>query len=212
MTEPMTIEFWYEFASPYAYLAAARIERLLAAAPVRVAWRPLLLGPIFQRRPGHASPFQDAPPAEAAYRRRDVERFAARCGIPLSWPRHYPRASLLGARVALLGGDEGWAPAFSGALYRASFVEDRDIAEAETVASVLDALGLPADAILARATQPAHKARLAATVEEAMGKGIFGAPSFVVAGELFWGNDRLEDAIEWALRPEVRLPRRPPAG
>ena len=155
MTEPTTeIEFWYEFASPYAYLAAARIDRLVAGAPVRVAWRPLLLGPIFQRRPGHASPFQDAPPAEAAYRRRDVERFAARWGIPLAWPRHYPRASLLGARVALLGGDEGWASAFSRALYRASFV---------------------------------------------------------VGGEVFWGNDRLDEAVEWALRPEVRLPRRPPA-
>ncbi|WP_374445026.1 2-hydroxychromene-2-carboxylate isomerase [Stella sp.] len=201
------IEFWYEFASPYAYLAAARIEGLLAARPLRVRWRPLLLGPIFQRRPGHASPFQEPAPAEAAYRRRDVERWAVRYGFPLVWPRHYPRSSLLGARVALLGADEGWAAPFSRAVYHASFVEDRDIADPVTIAAILDAMGLPADAIVARATQPAHKARLAATVEEAMAKGIFGAPSFVAAGEVFWGNDRLEQAIDWALRPEVRLPR-----
>lgn len=204
MTE---IEFWYEFASPYAYLAAARIDGLLADGPVRVRWRPLLLGPIFQRRPGHASPFQEPGPAETAYRRRDVERWAARYAVPIVWPRNYPRSSLLGARVALLGGDEGWAPAFSRALYHASFVEDRDIADAGTVAAVLDGLGLPADAIVARATQPAHKARLAATVEEAMDKGIFGAPSFVVEGEVFWGNDRLEQAVEWALEPARRLPK-----
>ena len=204
MTE---IEFWYEFASPYAYLAAARIEGLAAGRPVRITWRPLLLGPIFQRRPGHGSPFQEPAPAEAAYRRRDVERWAAAYGLPIGWPRNYPRSSLLGARVALLGGDEGWAADFSRAVYHASFVDDRDIADAAVIAAVLAGLGLPAESIIARATQPAHKARLAATVEEAMAKGIFGAPSFVAAGEVFWGNDRLEQAIDWALRPEVRLPR-----
>ncbi|BBK43393.1 2-hydroxychromene-2-carboxylate isomerase [Allostella vacuolata] len=204
MTE---IEFWFEFASPYAYLAAARIERLVAGRPLRLAWRPLLLGPIFQRRPGHASPFQEPAPAEAAYRRRDAERCAAEAGTPLAWPSIYPRSSLLGARVALLGGDEGWIGPFSLAVYRASFVEDRDIADAGTVRAILDGLGLPSESILARATQPAHKARLAATVEEAMAKGIFGAPSFVAAGEVFWGNDRLEGAIDWALHPARRFPR-----
>ncbi|ROP99751.1 2-hydroxychromene-2-carboxylate isomerase [Stella humosa] len=202
------IEFWYEFASPYAYLAAARIERLVAGTPLRLTWRPLLLGPIFQRRPGHASPFQEPAPAESAYRRRDAERCAVAQGTPLAWPSIYPRSSLLAARVALLGGDEGWIAPFSQAVYRASFMEDRDIAAPETVLAILGALDLPGQAIVARATQPAHKARLASTVEEAVAKGIFGAPSLVAAGEVFWGNDRLEQAIDWALHPALRFPRR----
>lgn len=201
------IEFWYEFASPYAYLAAARLGRLVEGTPLRPVWRPLLLGPIFARRPGHSSPFQEPAPAEAAYRRRDVERCAMLQGTPLAWPSIYPRSSLLAARVALLGGDEGWIEPFSRAVYHASFVEDRDIAQPQTVGAILDGLGLPADPIVARATQPAHKARLAATVEEAVAKGIFGAPSVVAAGEIFWGNDRLEQAVDWALRPAARFAR-----
>lgn len=199
------IEFWYEFASPYAYLAAARLDRMVAGTPLRLVWRPLLLGPIFARRPGHASSFQEPGPAEAAYRRRDIERCAVLQGTPLRWPSRYPRGSLLAARVALLGGDEGWIEPFSRAVYHANFVEDRDIADPGTVGRILDGLGLPSDAIIRRATQPAHKARLAATVEEAVGKGIFGAPSLVAAGEVFWGNDRLEQAIAWALHPARRF-------
>ncbi len=203
------IEFWYEFASPYAYLAATRLDRLVAGTPLRPVWRPLLLGPIFARRPGHASPFQEPAPAEAAYRRRDAERCAVAQGTVLRWPSHYPRSSLLAARVALLGGDEGWIVPFSRAVYHASFVEDRDIAATATVGDILEGMGLPAAAIIARATRPEHKARLAAAVEEAVAKGIFGAPSLVAAGEVFWGNDRMEQAIDWALHPARRFARQP---
>ena len=200
------IEFWFEFASPYAYLAAARVDRLVAGTPVRVDWRPFLLGPIFARRPGHPSPFQEPAPAEAAYRRRDVERGAARDGTPLAWPSTYPRSSLLAARVAHLGVAEGWCAAFARATFHASFVEDRNIADAVVVSDILRGLDLPPADVIARASTPAHKAALATAVDEAAGKGIFGAPTFVVDGELFWGNDRLEQAIEWALVPERRLP------
>ncbi|MGE0723637.1 MAG: 2-hydroxychromene-2-carboxylate isomerase [Alphaproteobacteria bacterium] len=203
MTE---IEFWFEFASPYAYLSAARIDRLAAGAPLTIVWRPFLLGPIFARRPGHASPFQEPAPAEAAYRKRDVERCAARDGTPLRWPSTYPRGSLLAARVAHLGVAHGWCRAFARAIFQASFVDDRDIADPQVVGAVLAALGLPAADILARAVDPAHKAALAAAVDEAVGKGVFGAPSFIVAGELFWGNDRLEQAIEWGCAPARRVP------
>ena len=193
------LEFWFDFASPYSYLAAARIERAVAGTGVAVEWRPFLIGPLLARRPDRPTPFQEAPPAQARYRRRDVERCCERAGVPLRWPSTYPRGSLLATRVALLAVDEGWGAVFARAVYRANFVEDRDIGDAATVAALIEALGRPAAPLLERATAPAHKARLAGEVERAAAKGIFGAPSFVAGDELFWGNDRLEAAVEWAM-------------
>jgi 2-hydroxychromene-2-carboxylate isomerase len=201
-----TLEFWFDFASPYSYLAAARIERFVAGTSVRVEWRPFLIGPILARRPDRPSPFQGAPPAQARYRRRDVERWCEREGIPLRWPSTYPRGSLLATRVALIAADEGWCPDFARAVYRANFAEDRDIGAAGTVAALIEELGRAAADLLARATTEEHKARLAREVERAAGKGIFGAPSFLAGDELFWGNDRLEAAIEWAAGPAKARP------
>jgi 2-hydroxychromene-2-carboxylate isomerase len=201
MTRPdVTLEFWHEFASPYCYLSAARIEALAAPAGVRILWQPFLLGPIFRRRAHQPSPSQDAPPDEARYRRRDIERLCADYRLKLTWPSGFPRISLLGARVALLAADEAWVPAFTKAVYHASFAEDRDIGAAPVIAGILADLGqAPAD-LIAQATTPANKARLVAQGEDAMARGIFGAPSFVASdGELFWGNDRLEQAIAWAV-------------
>lgn len=195
-----SMEFWYEFASPYAYMAAMRIERLAAEAGIEVTWIPFVIGPILRLRPGNASPFQDAPPAQKAYRQRDVERQCAREGIALRWPSDYPRNGMLAARIAQVA-EPDWRPAFTRAVYCANFAEDRPIAEAEVMADILRQLGRDPQAVLAAATAPDNKARLAARVEEAISRGIFGAPSFVVGGELFWGNDRLEQAIAWGRAP-----------
>jgi 2-hydroxychromene-2-carboxylate isomerase len=194
------IEFWYDFPSPYAYLAAMRVEPLAAAAGVDVVWRPFLLGPVLARRADNPSPNQNAGAVQARYRRRDVQRQAADCGLPLVWPSSYPRFSLLATRVALIAAAEGWAAPFSRAVFHANFAEDRDIAQAPVVAAILARLGRDADAEIARATTPANKAALAAEVERAVDRGIFGAPSFLVGDELFWGNDRLEQAIRWATK------------
>jgi 2-hydroxychromene-2-carboxylate isomerase len=195
-----TLEFWFEFASPYCYLTAMRIEPLAAAAGIRIAWRPFLLGPIFQRRPSQPSPSQDAAPPEARYRQRDIERLCVDFGLPLTWPSRYPRISLLGSRIALLAADEGWAPAFVKAVYHASFAADRDIAAEPVIAAILSEFGHSPAALIARATTPENKARLAAQVDAAVAAGIFGAPSLITAdGELFWGNDRLEQALAWAV-------------
>jgi 2-hydroxychromene-2-carboxylate isomerase len=200
MTDDRTadFEFWYDFASPYAYLAAARIEALAAARPVRLLWRPLLLGPILKRRPGTASPFQEAGPEEARYRRRDIERHCALYGVPLRWPSTYPRGSLLAVRIALLADDEGWSSAFTRTVFQASFAEDRDIAAAPVIVEILVSLGREPGPILARATAPETKNRLIAQTDRAIAAGIFGVPSFVTGTELFWGNDRLEQALDWA--------------
>jgi len=195
-----SIEFWYEFASPYSYMAAERIGRLAGQAGVEVRWQPFIIGPILKLRPGRASATQDAPPAQKAYRRRDVERLCARDGIALNWPTSYPRNGLLAARVALAAGDS-WREGFSRAVYRANFVEDREIADQAVIRAILrDVLGeggQDADAAMAAALAPVNKALLVARVEHAMSRGIFGAPSFLVGEELFWGNDRLPQVERW---------------
>jgi len=195
-----SIEFWYEFASPYSYMAAERIGRMAGQAGVKVQWCPFIIGPILKLRPGQESATQDAPPAQKAYRRRDVERLCARDGIALNWPSSYPRNGLLAARVALAA-DPSWREAFSRAVYRANFVDDREIADEVVIRAVLRAIGQDEDAVMAAALAPANKALLVARVEYAISRGIFGAPSLLAGDELFWGNDRLEQALRWATRP-----------
>lgn len=197
---PRTIEFWFDFASPYARISAARIERLAAPHGIAVTWRPFLIGPLLAKRPGQASPFQNAAPAQARYRRRDVERLCADEGLPLTWPSTYPRGSLLATRIALIGARQGWVADFARAVFEANFAEDRDIGAPEIVADLLRARGLPAEALIAEAGTDAVKQALKAAVAEAEAHGLFGTPSFRVGDELFWGNDRLEQAIAWARR------------
>jgi 2-hydroxychromene-2-carboxylate isomerase len=193
------VEFWYEFASTYSYPAAMRIEKAAREAGVAVEWRPFLLGPIFGAQGWNDSPF-NVYPVKGAYMWRDLARICARLDLPLQKPSRFPRNGLLAARVAQVANDDGFAPEFTRAVYTASFAEDREIGEADVIAEILASLEHDPDAVLARATSAESKERLKRTGEEASARGIFGAPSFVVAGELFWGNDRLEDALDWARR------------
>ena len=196
------LAFWYEFASTYSYPAAARIEARAAAAGVALEWRPFLLGPILASQGWTDSPF-NIYPTKGRYMWRDLERICARDGLGFRRPSGFPRNSLLAARVALIAADEGWCGDFTRAVYRANFAEDRDIAAPEVIGSILEALEQPAAAIIARAGSPEVKQRLKTQNDGAVALGIFGAPSFVVAGELFWGNDRLDEAIAWT-RQAVR--------
>src|SRR4051794_24224514 len=109
MAAGTTAEVWFDYASPYFYLTAERIDALATRAGVTVLWRPFLLGPIFARRPNHPTPFQDPTPDEARYRKRDIERLCAQYGLPLVWSAKYPYISLLASRVTLLAADAGWA-------------------------------------------------------------------------------------------------------
>jgi 2-hydroxychromene-2-carboxylate isomerase len=197
MKQPLA--FWFEFASTYSYPAAMRIEALAAQRGVRVAWRAFLLGPIFRDQGWNDSPF-NIYPAKGRYMWRDLERICAVHDIPFRRPSQFPRNGLLAARVACWFAEAPWLPDFVRAVYRANFAEDREIAEPETIAEVLDALGVPGRETIARAQQPAVKERLRRQTEEAGALGIFGAPTYVVAGELFWGTDRLDDALAWAER------------
>lgn len=195
----MKIEFWFEFASTYSYPAAMRIEALAASRGVSVAWRPFLLGPIFQQQGWNNSPF-NIYPVKGQYMWRDMERICERANLPLRRPSVFPRNGLLAARVACANQDAPWLPDFVRAIYRANFAEDAEISNPEVVARCLTALGQDAAAILEATQTPAVKDKLKANTAEAMERGIFGAPSFVVGQELFWGNDRLEEALEWPSR------------
>lgn len=195
------IEFWYEFGSTYSYPAAMRIERLAQQAGVVVAWRPFLLGPLMHDQQGlNDSPF-NAFPVKGDYMWRDLQRVCDMEGLPLVHPSQFPRNGLLAARVAIVGLEDGWTPAFSRAVYQANFVDDQDISKPEVLAPLIAGVGAGPDAVLAAAGADPIKTRLKDHVRQAQERGLFGAPSFVTAdGELFWGNDRLEQALDWAVR------------
>lgn len=193
------LEFWHEFASTYSYPAAMRIERLAEAAGLTLVWRPFLLGPIFATQGINDSPF-NIYPVKGRYMWRDLERICAQEGLPLRQPSAFPRNSILAARVALVAVEEGWCNALTPAVYRANFAEDRDIGTREVIGDIVEVLGRPAAAVLERAQSPPIKERLRAQTAAAAALGIFGAPSFTIGTELFWGNDRLEQAVRWAQR------------
>jgi 2-hydroxychromene-2-carboxylate isomerase len=197
MTRPR-LEFWFEFASTYSYPAAIRIEGAAEKAGVDLVWRPFLLGPLFASQQG----LKDSPlnlfPAKGAYMWRDLARLCAGYGLEFTKPSVFPRKSLRAARVAVAAAGQHWMVGFVKAVYRANFVHDLDIADPEVLARcVTDAGGDPASVLAATETSEVKQALRAAT-EEAARKGLFGAPSFITEdGELFWGNDRLEQALAW---------------
>jgi 2-hydroxychromene-2-carboxylate isomerase len=193
------LEFWFEFASTYSYPAALRVEALAREAGVALSWKPFLLGPIFRAQGWNDSPF-NVYPVKGRYMWRDLARICDKQEIPLRHPSQFPRNGLRAARVACVAAQEPWGPEFVRAVYGANFAEDRDIADAGVLSDILTGLGQPAAEVLARAEATENKERLRAQTERATEIGLFGAPSFVVGEEIFWGNDRLEDALAWARR------------
>lgn len=195
MAKPL--EFWFEFASTYSYLSAARVEDACAEAGVPLVWRSFLLGPVFGAQGMTDSPFNMFP-VKGAYMWTDVARCCSDLGLPFAKPSSFPRGSLLAARIAAAHADEPWVGAFVRAVYHANFAEDCAIADDAVIAAILDEMGQDAAQVIATATAPDGKALLRRATEEAVERGLFGAPSFIVDGALFWGNDRLEQALAHA--------------
>jgi 2-hydroxychromene-2-carboxylate isomerase len=196
-----SVDFFYEFASTYSYPAAMRIEAVAEAAGVAVRWRPFLLGPIFAEAGWTTSPF-NLIPAKGRNMWRDLERTTKAMGLPFRRPDPFPQNSLLAARIATALPDDGRRAAFSKEVYRAEFGEGRSIADPEVLGAILKRQGIEPAPLIVAAGSEANKQALRATTDEAKAKGLFGAPSIVTAdGELFWGNDRVEQAVAWAVKP-----------
>ena len=194
---PRTLEYWFEFGSTYSYLSTMRIEEAARAAGVIVLWRPFLLGPIFRSFGWDSSPFV-LQQAKGRYMWRDMEREAARLGLPFRRPSAFPRIALLPMRVATLGADSPWIGEYCRRVMLRNWADDCEIDNEETVRAALDGLVPDPGHAIASALAPANKLRLRANTEEAQARGIFGAPSFFVGEELFWGNDRLDAALALA--------------
>ena len=194
-----TIEFWFDFGSNYSYLSMMRIRRLALEAGARVVLKPFLLGPIFKAQGWNTSPFV-LQAAKGRYVWRDMERQCAKYGLPWRRPSVFPRNGLLAARVALQGEGAAWQFAFCEQVMQANFADDREIGDEAVIRGILAGLGLDGGAIIAAAQGDACKAELRARTEAAQSRGIFGAPMFFVGDEMFWGNDRLEDALALAGR------------
>jgi len=192
------LQFWHEFASTYSYIAAMRVEESARAYDVDIEWRPFLLAPIFGAQGLTDSPF-NIYADKGRYMWRDMARLCGDYGLPFSRPSAFPRNGLLAARVAIVGVRDGWGPAFVRAVYTANFVEDRDITDAGVLAPLVIAAGGDPERAFNDAAADATKTALRRQTEEAQAKGVFGAPTFITAdGELFWGHDRLDQALRWA--------------
>jgi 2-hydroxychromene-2-carboxylate isomerase len=199
---PAEIEFWFEFASNYSYLSVMRIEDAARLGGVRIAWKPFLLGPIFRALGFETSPFL-LQKEKSAHMWRDMVRQCRKYGLRWTKPSGFPRLSMLPARVALLGAEEPWIGAFSRRVMELNFVHDEDINKADRLIPILTELGLPAAEILEQAQTDFAKTRLREQTEEARRRGIFGAPTFFVGTEMFWGNDRMDDALLLAAEQKV---------
>ncbi|MEQ9673721.1 MAG: 2-hydroxychromene-2-carboxylate isomerase [Roseovarius indicus] len=190
------IDFWYSIGSTYTYLTVPRIEEAARVAGVGLRWRPFNVRTVMIEQ--NNVPFMNKP-VKAAYMWRDIGRRAERYGLTPHLPAPYPLAELeLANRVAVLGEEEGWVAAYTRATYRRWFEEGQPAGEEPNLSESIAETGLDPARVIEEARSEATGAVLDAVTEEAMGLGVFGSPSFVVGEEVFWGDDRLDDALDWA--------------
>lgn len=182
------IDFYFDLSSPYSYLAATQLAGLSARHAVSFSWKPMVLAAVFKAAENHM-PAQSPP--KAMYMLKDLERWAQQYGVEFVMNSRFPLNAIKPERLVIAAGSTGRAGELALALFRAMWVEDRDISNAEVMRDVANSLGLDGDGLLAAIETPAVKDELRNNTDEAIAKGVFGAPSFIVDGELFWGNDRL---------------------
>ncbi len=190
------IEFYFDFSSPYGYLAARRIEQVVEAYDREILWKPFLLGALFKTT--GAQPLLDIP-LKGDYGRLDLARSARRYKAPFVLPETFPFMSVAACRAFywLNESDPKAARALIAALYDTAFGAGRSIAEATEVAAVAKNLGHDPEEVLAALQEPRIKDLLRQEVEAAIAKGVFGSPYIIVDGEPFWGSDRLDDVALW---------------
>ncbi|MBX6320448.1 MAG: 2-hydroxychromene-2-carboxylate isomerase [Rhodospirillaceae bacterium] len=190
------IDFYFDFSSPYGYLASTQIDALAARHGRTVTWKPILLGAVFKVT--GQTPLAGQP-LRGPYHLRDFARSARRLGVPFTLPDPFPFASLAAARAFywLEEEDTGRARALARAVYHAAFGEGRDVRAPEAVAELGAAVGIDRVALRAAMDDPRVKERLRAEADAAIARGVFGSPFIFVDGEPFWGSDRLPQVEEW---------------
>jgi 2-hydroxychromene-2-carboxylate isomerase len=197
MAQP--IDFYFEFASPYGYLASTQIDALAGRHLRTVAWRPIMLGAAFKET--GARPLTQTP-LKGPYLLHDVPRFARFLGVPLTLPPVMPMNSLAASRacVWLEEDDPERANRLAKALFHAHWGEGRDLAAPKAVAEIAAGLGIERDGLLAAVADQRIKDRLKAETQAAIERGVFGSPFIFVDGEPFWGADRLPQVETWLAR------------
>ncbi len=190
------LDFYFEFASPYGYIASLRIDAIAAAHEREVTWRPIMLGAAMKLTGGGPNAQL---PLKGPYLLHDAPRFARLLDVPLKLPPVMPCNSLAASRAFwwLEAQDHDMAKGFAQAVYHAHWCEGRDISTAEQVAEIGAGLGIPAADLIAATQDPAIKAKLKAETDVSVERGVFGAPFVFVDGEPFWGADRLDQVERW---------------
>lgn len=190
------IDFYFDFSSPYGYLASTRIDAIAAKHGRTARWHPILLGVVFKVTGGAPLPTF---PLKGDYAKRDMARFARLLGVPFSLPSKFPIGTTAAARLArwALDRDTAQGKALTAALFRAYFAEDRDISSPDTCADVAKACGYDHAQARAALDDQAVKDRLKEEVDAAIATGVFGSPYVIVDGEPFWGADRLDQIERW---------------
>ena len=192
----MRLEFFFFIGSTYSYLSVSRAADLARANGVELIWRPFSVRTLMREQ--NNSPFVGKP-VKTRYMWLDIERRAARFGIPFDGAPPYPiDPDELANRVATLAALEGWCPRFAQAAYQTWFLDKQDPGQPETLRSILARLGKDSDQCLARAATDQVRSEYASQTARARDLGVFGSPTFVHGSEIFWGDDRLDDALAWA--------------
>lgn len=191
-----TLDFYFEFSSPYGYFASTQIESLAHDIGRQVNWHPILLGPMFKTM--GSAPLVDIP-LKGTYARLDFARTAQLFDIPYVFPQKFPIATVGAARAMLFvqQHDQKQAVDLAHSLYHAYFAEGRDISDNETVLDIAEHCGLRRDEVAAGMGNDGVKNRLKSEVNEAMARGVFGSPFIIIDGEPFWGFDRFAHIRQW---------------
>lgn len=186
-----TIDFYFDFSSSYSYIGQHKLQTLVDEHGCAVHWRPVALGAIFKSL--GSGPHSPETP-KGAYVWKDVERSAAHADLPYHWPKPFPYNSLMAARIFyyLEEKNEAKAIEWARAVFDASFGQGRNCSEASELADVAKSIGLDADELLDAANRDDIKQKLKQATAEAMQKGVFGAPTFFIGSDMYWGADRID--------------------
>jgi len=182
------VDFYFDFSSPYSYLASTRIEGICDKYDAQLEWKPFLLGGVYKET-GNRAPLEV--PSKKKYLIKDVQDWARYYGVVLNFPELFPLNSVKSMRGALVAKEHGMIGDYTHSLFKLYWVDGKDLSQDEVLKIAISELGLDGDAFIERISDQLIKDNLRKETEEAIKRGAFGAPTIFVGDEMFWGNDRL---------------------